>query len=76
MDDILFPIILLSLIIVAGFFVAYRRYYTGRAEKSVYSVAFRMDDQPVADTAECKPQLIDPEDIIIRYEDIEMEQEV
>lgn len=73
MDDILFAVALLASLLLLLVFLYAKRYRETAKQKDVYRVAFKMDEQPVAETTETMPQLIDTDDIVIAYSDVESE---
>lgn len=74
MDDILLVAALLASLLLLIIFVYAQRYRNSVKQKDVYRVAFKMEDQPVTETVDTMPQLIDTEDTIIRYSDVESEE--
>lgn len=70
MDDILFAVALLASLLLLLVFLYAKRYRETAKQKDVYRVAFKMDEQPVAETT---PQLIDTDDMVIAYSDVESE---
>ena len=74
MDDILLVAALLASFLLLIIFVYAQRYRKSVKQKDVYRVAFKMDDQPVTETVDTMPQLIDTEDTIIAYSDVESEE--
>ena len=74
MDDILLVAALLASLLLLIIFVYAQRYRNSVKQKDVYRVAFKMEDQPVTETVDTMPQLVDTEDTIIRYSDVESEE--
>ena len=74
MDDILLVSALLASLLLLIIFVYAQRYRNSVKQKDVYRVAFKMEDQPVTETVDTMPQLVDTEDTIIRYSDVESEE--
>lgn len=73
MDDFFLAAAVLAVLLALFLFFCAKRYHTTVRQKEVYRVAFKMEDQPVADTTESMPQLIDTDDVIIAYSDVESE---
>ena len=79
MNAVFLFVALLVVVLISVLVLYVRRYCSMTNEKEVYRVAFKMEDQPVASTIPTTPQmpqLIDTNDLVIRYSDVETEEEV